>query len=91
MKKIHLLVLVFLVTLCSSCYSYKVFPKEYRKLENNKPKRSAYIENDTLKKELKILAYSELFEIVADSTKADLKIKLYPLKKSLVCGQSLTI
>ncbi|TDP59458.1 hypothetical protein [Flavobacterium dankookense] len=90
MKKTHLLLVVLLATLCSSCYSYKIYPKQYRKLENKQPKRSAYIENDTLKKELKILAYSELFEIVSDSTTADLKIKLYPLEKSLVCGQPLT-
>lgn len=77
--------------LCSSCYSYKVYPKEYRKLENDNPKRSAYVMNDTLKKELEILTSSELFEVISDSTKADLKVKLYPIKQNLVCGQPLTI
>jgi hypothetical protein len=91
MRKIYLLILGLTTILCSSCYSYKVYPKEYRKLENNHPKQSAFIENDTLKKELKILASSELFEITPDSTKADLRIKLYPLKRHFVCGQPLTI
>ena len=91
MKKTYLIILGFLTILCSSCYSYKIYPKEYRKLENDSPKRIAYVENDTLKKELKILASSELFEIITDSTKADLKIKLYPIEQSFVCGQPLTI
>ncbi|TXD98952.1 hypothetical protein ESY88_20765, partial [Subsaximicrobium wynnwilliamsii] len=91
MKKTHLIILGLLAILCSSCYSYKVYPKEYRKIENDNPKRSAYIINDTLKKELEILASSELFEIISDSSKADLKIKLYPIKQSFVCGQPIIL
>lgn len=91
MKKTHLIILGFLATICSSCYSYKVFPKEYRKLENDIPKRTAYIENDSLKKERNILASSELFEITFDSTKADLKVILYPIEQNVVCGQPLTV
>ena len=90
MKKAHLLILGLLVIFFCSCYTYQVFPKEFRKLENENPKRNAYVENDTLKTELEILASSELFEITSDSTKADLKIKLYPLKQRFVCGQPLT-
>ncbi|WP_272149850.1 hypothetical protein [Tenacibaculum aiptasiae] len=91
MKKTYLIILGLLAILCNSCYSYKIYPKEYRKLKNNNPKPSVYIDNDTLKKELKILTSSNLFNIISDSTKADLKIKLYPLKKSFVCGQPLTV
>ena len=91
MKKTHLIILGLLTTLFSSCYSYKIYPKEYRKLENDNPKRSAYVENDTLKKELKILVSSELFKITSDSTKADLKVKLYPMERSFVCGQPITV
>lgn len=91
MKKTHFIILGLLAVLCSSCYSYKVYPKEYRKLENDNPKRSAYVMNNTLKKELEILTSSELFEVISDSTKADLKVKLYPIEQSFVCGQPLTI
>lgn len=91
MKKTHLIILGLLIILCNSCYSYKIYPKEYRKLENDNPKKTAYIIIDTLKKERKILISSELFEIVTDSLNADLNIKLYPLEKSFVCGQPLTI
>ncbi|MEK9530531.1 MAG: hypothetical protein VWZ86_03605 [Flavobacteriaceae bacterium] len=90
MQKAYLLILGLLAVLFCSCYTYKVFPKEYRKLENENPKRKAYVVSDTLKKELEILSSSELFKITTDSTQADLKIKLYPLKKSFVCGQPLT-
>lgn len=91
MKKTKLIVLGLLAILCSSCYSYKVYPKEYRKLENDNPKRSAYVMNDTLKKELEILRSSDLFEIITDSTKADLNVKLYPIEQSFVCGQPFVI
>ena len=77
--------------LCSSCYTYKVYPKEYRKLENDNPKQNAFVVNDTLNKELEILVSSELFNIVTDSSAADLNIKLYPIEQSFVCGQPITI
>lgn len=91
MNKNHLIVYGLLVILCSSCYTYKIYPKEYRKLQNEHSKRLAYLENDTLNRELKILKSSEIFEIVGDSTKADITIKLYPLEKSFVCGQPMII
>jgi len=91
MKKTHLIILGLLATFCSSCYSYKIYPKEYRKIENDNHKRNAYIINDTLKKELNILKSSELFEITTDSNLADLKIKLYSIEQSYVCGQPITI
>ncbi len=91
MKKTHLIILGILAILCSSCYSYKIYPKEYRKLKNDNLKRFVYITNDTLKRELKILASSELFEILTDSTKADLKVKLYPIEQSFICGQPITV
>lgn len=65
----------------SSCYTYKVFPKEYRKLENSTYKYNAYVVNDLIHKELKILESSDIFNITTDSSKADLRIKLYPLEE----------
>ncbi len=46
--------------------------------------------NDKLSKELKILKSSEIFTLVSDSSVADIKIKLYPIERSYVCGQPLT-
>lgn len=65
--------------LLNSCYSYRVQPKEFRKLENTNPQPKAYIINPTLEKEGEILKSSELFIIVEDSLYADLNIKLYPI------------
>ncbi|MCF7568134.1 hypothetical protein L3X37_07130 [Sabulilitoribacter arenilitoris] len=70
-----------LAMLLSSCYSYRVQPKEFRKLENTNTQPKAYIINRTLEKEVEILKSSELFIIVEDSLHADLNIKLYPINK----------
>ncbi|WP_411893698.1 hypothetical protein [Winogradskyella sp. A2] len=91
MKIKQLISLGLLTVDCTSCYTYKIYPKEYRKLENNNPKLTAYIVKDSLKKEHKIMMSSDLFEIISDSSQADLKIKLYPLQQNFVCGQPLTI
>lgn len=67
--------------LITSCYSYRVFPKEYRKLiVENQNIQKAYVLNKDLKKEYEILKKSGVFQIVDDSTN-HLKIKLYPLKQ----------
>ena len=80
-----------LAFICCSCYTYKIYPKEFRKLENNRAKRTVYILNDADTRTGRILKASELFEIVTDSTMADLKIKLHPIQQSYVCGQPLTL
>jgi hypothetical protein len=91
MKKTHFIALVFFSVLCSSCYSYKIFPKEFRELENHNQKPIVYILNDSLKKEYAILKSSELFEIISDSTKAHIKIKLHPIERAFVCGQPIVV
>ena len=91
MKKQNFILLFIVTFLNSGCYTYKVFPKEYRKLENGTDKKNAYLINDSLKKEAEILKYSDIFNITTDSTKADLKIKLYPIERNWVCGQPLTL
>ena len=81
---------IAIMSLFSSCYTYKVFPKEYRKLVNNEPKQIAFITNpaDSLKKEISILQSSNLFIFSKDSTTAEIKIKVYPIKESKwSCGQ----
>ena len=91
MKNMILTIVGLLVILCSSCYTYKIYPTAYRTLTNINPKRTAYVINDTLAKEFKILRSSQLFNITTDSDAADLSIKLYPIKKRLVCGQAFTV
>lgn len=86
----RLLILVVLSILCSACYSYRVYPKEYRKLYSEQPRRSVYVQNDSLSQELSIIIASNLFDIITDSTEADLTLKLYPIQQSFVCGQPLT-
>jgi len=81
MKIKTIIILSLAMILLNSCYSFKVFPKEYRKIENKEVQRKAYIINNTLENEFDILKSSELFEIVEDSINTDLKIKLYPIKK----------
>lgn len=81
LKKQHLISLGLIAVLNSNCYTYKVFPKEFRKIENKEIQRKVYIVNNILEEELEILKSSELFEIVEDSLDADLIIKLYQIKK----------
>ena len=73
-----------------SCYTYKVFPSEYRKLENHEVKPVVFVINDSLEKEFEILKHSQIFEITGDSLKSDFKVKLHQIEQSWVCGQPLT-
>ncbi len=95
MKTISKIVLgIVIMSLFNSCYTYKVFPKEYRNLTNNEPKKVAFITNpaDSLKKEISILQSSNLFIFSKDSTAAEIKIKMYPIKKGKwSCGQGTII
>ena len=87
MKKLFFTYLSLLCVVLSSCYTYKVYPKKYRTLENKEPKQNAYIINDSLKQEWDILVNSDLFIIVSDRTLADVEIVLYPLERAYTCGQ----
>jgi hypothetical protein len=72
----------------TSCYSYKVFPKEYRNFEYSGDKRVAFVTNPELKKENRILQQSGIFVLTSDSlTQNCLQIKLHRLDRNFVCGQ----
>lgn len=90
MKKPLLIILSLLSFLLSSCYTYKVYPLEYRKPDPQPAGPRVYIINDTLPKEREILTHSNLFTVVPDSAGADILIKLYPLDRAIVCGQAMT-
>jgi hypothetical protein len=49
----------------------------------------AFVINPTLKKEYSILAKSKIFDLTNDSLDSSaIKIKLFPIEKSYVCGQA---
>src|SRR5215510_1862965 len=80
--------LIAIVFLLSSCYSYKIFPKEYREFEYAGQKQLAFVTNPELKRENKILQQSGIFDLTSDSSaKNCLRIKLRPLRKNFVCGE----
>lgn len=88
--------LVSILAFCSllpSCYSYRIVNEEYREVsQKNDSKEKVYVLNaDTLKNELKILEYSNLFEIVPDSLNADSYIRLYPPRPRFACGMPLIV
>ncbi len=72
----------------SSCYSYKIFPKEYRNFTYNGEKQTAFITNPELKKEKEILEQSGIFVFTNDSlNNHSVKIKLHPITRNFSCGQ----
>lgn len=84
----QILAAILPLILLSSCYSYKIYPAEYRKFENKQSKRIVVVENPELKKEYRILKKSGIFEIRDDAPPGKAtRIKLYPLQKGLACGQ----
>lgn len=80
MKNIKIL-LIFSVLFLIGCFpSYSVLPKEYKDVKPLRIREKAFVINKDLKSEFKILENSKIYEIVDDSTKSDLKIRLNPLK-----------
>ena len=84
-----LLLPIFLTTLLSSCYSYKIFPKEHRTFRYTGERKKAVILNPELVKEFEIFQRTGIFEITNDSLDdSAVKIRLRPMQKSFVCGQA---
>ena len=81
--------LIASVLLLNSCYSYKIFPKEYRKFEYNGQKQVAFIMNPELKRENNILKHSGIFEITSDSSNTNcVRIKLHAVcRTGPMCGE----
>ncbi len=88
MKRQHSIFLL-LPVLLTSCYTYKIFPKEYRDFTAPAASETVYIINSELKKEAEILKASGIYDFTSDSSVA-VRIKLHPLKKNFACGQPLT-
>lgn len=87
-SKCIILTATFTLVLLSSCYNYKIFPKEIRNYSYSGPRPKAYVLNPQLKKEYKILKAANIFELVPDSAGSNtLKISLRPLKKRFTCGE----
>ena len=73
---------ILLSIILSSCYSYRIFPKEYRTFTYAGQKKKAFILDPELARENEIIKMSGIFDFTNDSTgNSVLKIKLYPLKR----------
>ncbi len=84
-------ILVLIVTSLTSCHSYRIFPKEYRKTPLKQPTTTVYVINAELSKEFNIFKYSNIYNISNDSTTLT-KIKLYPLDTvRRACGQGFVL
>ena len=81
------LLYIFWLLFSTSCYSYKVFPKEDRHFVYRREKKTAFVTNPELKEEYAILKQSGIFTLTTDSLddKA-VKVKLQPLSRGFVCG-----
>jgi hypothetical protein len=85
---LRLFIAIVIMSLFSSCYSYKVYPKEYRDFSYEGEREKVYVLNPGLSKELQILKRSGIFNIISDTIdNTVVKIQLYPLKGSFACGQ----
>jgi hypothetical protein len=80
--------MIITTILFSSCYSYKIFPKEDRRFTYTGERKKAFILNPQLSKEFKILKESGIYNFTNDSS-ADsvIKIRLSPLQARFVCGE----
>lgn len=92
MKNIRILIIFSGLFLVGCFPSYSVLPKEYKDVKPLRVKEKAFVINKDLKSEFKILENSKIYEIVDDSTKSDLKIRLNPIKDvtSWRCGNMMS-
>jgi len=89
---LRLILILLASAILTSCYSYKVFPKEYREFAYSGERQTAFIINPALKKENEILKESNIFTLTEDSSCENcLKIRLHPLKKHPACGQGIIV
>ena len=77
---------ICLLPLITSCYTYRVFPVEDRRFVTRAATRTAYVVNPQLKKENAIVTSSSIFNWTRDSSEADVRIVLHPMNKRLACG-----
>lgn len=86
------LFLILTSTFLPSCYTYKIFPKEYRNFSYSGLNKRARVINPELAKEYEIIRLSEIFELTNDSTDNNiLKINLHPIKKPFTDNGAIVI
>src|SRR6478752_6993423 len=86
------IIAAFSLMVISSCWAYRIYPKEDRNFVLTGEKKEAFIVNSELKRECKILKASGVYKFVSDSNIAGVtKIKLYPIHQNLVCGQPILL
>ncbi len=84
-----LLIYLFIILSFSSCYAYKIYPKEDRHFTCAGERKKLFVINPELKKEYSILKWSGIFQITNDSTGADIMIRLFSLRRNFVCGNAI--
>jgi len=88
MRLAGLTIFIFIYIFFCSCYSYKIFPKQARDFYYTGEKKEAFILNPELSKEFKILKASGIYKIIDDSSNNSvIRIKLYPMKRNIACGE----
>jgi len=89
--KIKYLPLVLMLALVTpGCFSYRVFPKQYRDFKVPAATKTVYIDNPRLKRELSILKGSGIYNITDDSTCTS-RIKLHRMEERIACGNGFAI
>lgn len=74
----------------SSCYTYRIFPKEHRSYVYTGERKTAYVKNPGLVKEFTIFQAANIFNLISDSTDTNaVRIELLPVKRGMVCGQGI--
>ncbi len=87
--KIHTILIVSLSLSSISCYSYIVFPPEYRELAAPSVRTDALVVNPTLAFEMQVLQKSAVFNIVSDANTPK-RIRLYKLDTLKAGGNSIS-
>jgi hypothetical protein len=83
----RLLFTFLLLSSFTSCYTFQVFPKEYRQFTYQGERKMAFVLNPELKKEYAILKQSGVFNLTTDSLNDKvIKVRLEPLSRGFVCG-----
>jgi hypothetical protein len=72
-----------------SCYTYKIYPKEHRNYVYTGERQRAYVQNPEAKA-FRVFQAANIFQLTSDSTDTSaLQIKLYPVRRGMVCGQAI--
>jgi hypothetical protein len=81
-----LVVSCFLLFIFSSCYTYRIYPREDRSFTPPAVAKKARLINPELKKEAEIIRRSGIFDFSDSSHDNSVAVYLKPMQKRFVCG-----